>query len=80
MDTTEARGRLALIFSDRGFIIDPPADSFPLPSFNMDSLDSVEVVMALEEEFDVEIDDDKALDLLSGTWGKLVEFAAKAPT
>lgn len=41
-----------------------------------DSLDSVEIVMAVEEEFDIEVPDEEADGL--DTFGKLVGYITKA--
>lgn len=43
--------------------------------FDMDSLDSVELIMALEEEFDIEIPDEDADNLL--TVKDIVEYIIK---
>ncbi len=43
-----------------------------------DSLDTVELVMALEEEFDIEIPDEAAEEI--DTVGKAVEYIEKAKT
>ena len=42
---------------------------------NADSLDAVEVIMALEEEFDIEIPDQKIKELV--TVGDIVEYLEK---
>lgn len=52
-----------------------PAASF-IEDLDADSLDTVELVMAFEEEFNVEIPDDEAEKIV--TFGDAVSFLSKA--
>ncbi|MCL4116819.1 UNVERIFIED_CONTAM: hypothetical protein GTU68_022235 [Idotea baltica] len=45
--------------------------------FHIDSLDEVEIVMALEDEFDIEIPDEDAEGLLEETLQKVQDYLVK---
>lgn len=51
------------------------SDASLIDDLGADSLDLVEVVMALEEEFDMEISDEEAEDI--GTLGQAVAYVEK---
>lgn len=47
-------------------------DSTLVDDLGADSLDVVELIMAMEEEFDVKISDDEGEELFNGNFGDLV--------
>lgn len=49
-----------IISKDFGIKIESIEDDSVISELGLDSLDTVELIMALEEEFEIEIDDDEA--------------------
>jgi acyl carrier protein len=47
------------------------------PNLGADSLDVVEIVMALEDDFDIEIPDEEAQPLNDATVAELIEFVVR---
>ena len=66
MNSTDISKRLKPIFAQQlGIDADKIIEDEDLFTGELDSLDQVELVMAIEEEFDITIDDNKAEELRS---------------
>jgi acyl carrier protein len=77
MATKTVESRLRRILSEQGFDgEDVTLNSTMVNDLGMDSLDSVELVMGIEEEFDIEIPDDD-LEKIT-TFGQLLAYTNKA--
>ena len=79
MATPNIEGRLRRIFTEQWGDVPRLAANTPLDAMMADSLDQVEVIMAVEDEFGIEIED-ADLEGLSGkgkTFGDAVELLEK---
>ena len=73
---SDVRNKLLVIISDQlGIEQDDVKDDMVIKEdLDADSLDVVEIIMHVEEEFDVDIDDDTANDLTNKTVKELIAF------
>lgn len=73
---SELRNRIAAIVANK-LSIDQNTitDKATLQELGADSLDLVEIILRLEEEFDIIIDDEKAADL--DTFSQVVDYVQK---
>lgn len=72
----DIRQRLKEVFEEEFAEIDNPKDSLTLDELGLDSLDKVEFVMSIEDEFDINIPDNVWGSVK--TWGDLVDYIEKA--
>ena len=79
MDRAEILERLGEVVQEQMGLAEAPAESATFASMEMDSLDHVEVAMAVEEEFGIELEDEEIESAFAtdATVGKLLDIVEK---